>query len=77
MKAYKSPLRKRCKNRNSSFIHNSAKNPQQKCKEKIAELKKKLISLTLNETTAWVASKVYVHIQKTAEPGTDVHCSTL
>lgn len=57
-----------------SIIHK--KNPQQKCKEKIAELEKK-ISLTFKETTAWVASKVYVHMQKTAESGTNVHCSVL
>lgn len=76
MRAYKSPLRKGCKNWDSSFIHNSAKNPQQKCKEKIAELKK-IISLTFKKTTAWVASKVYVHMHKTAEHGTNVHCSIL
>lgn len=39
--------------------------------------KKILISLTFNETTAWVASRVYVHIQKTAKPRTNVHCSIL
>lgn len=33
-------------------------------------------SLTFKETIAWVASKVYVHMQK-AEPGTNIHWSTL
>lgn len=36
-----------------------------------------LIALTFNENTAWVKSKVYVHMQKTAEPGTNMHCSAL
>lgn len=38
--------------------------------------KKNQKTLTFKETTAWVASKVYVHMQKT-EPGTKVHCSIL
>lgn len=41
------------------------------------EKKKKSISLTFKEATVWVACKVYVHMQKAAEPGTNAHCSIL
>lgn len=67
-------------NWHDSFIHNSAKT-QQKSKGKMAELKKIiLIALTFNANIAWVESKVYIHMQKTAEPGTNMHaqlCSLL
>lgn len=52
---------------NSGFVHSAAKTQQ----------KNILIALIFNENAVWVESKVCVHPAKTAEPGTNMHCSTL
>lgn len=48
-----------------------------RAKKTLQSWKKYIIALIFNENTAWVETKVHVHMQKTAEPATNMHCSTL